>query len=74
VSGWGEHSGEANGYCDLHFPSQDESLARAREGAICDVRVEEIADPVMQGIRYVDKLIDERADGKDPAACLNKPG
>jgi hypothetical protein len=28
-------------------------------GAICGVRVEEIEDPVMQGIRYLDKLIDE---------------
>ena len=32
-------------------------------GAICGVRVEEIDDPVMQGIRYLDKLIDELAKG-----------
>ena len=31
-------------------------------GAICGVRVEEIEDPVMQGIRYLDKLIDELAN------------
>ena len=30
-------------------------------GAICGVRVEEIEDPVMQGVRYLDKLIDELA-------------
>ena len=33
-------------------------------GVICDVRVEEIEDPVMQGIRYLDKLIDELAKGR----------
>jgi hypothetical protein len=32
-------------------------------GAFCGVRVEAIDDPVMQGIRYLDKLIDELAKG-----------
>ncbi|MCB0134303.1 MAG: DUF2200 family protein, partial [Caldilineaceae bacterium] len=30
----------------------------------CGVRVEEIEDPVMQKIRYLDKLVDELAKGK----------
>lgn len=33
-------------------------------GMICGVRVEEIQDPVMQEIRYIDKLVDELAKGK----------
>ena len=33
-------------------------------GAICRVRVEEIEDPVMQGVRHLDKLIDELAKGR----------
>lgn len=33
-------------------------------GVICGVRVEEIAEPTMQEIRYLDKLIDELAKGK----------
>lgn len=33
-------------------------------GVICGVRVEEIDDPLMQNIRYLDKLIDELAKGK----------
>lgn len=33
-------------------------------GMICGVRVEEIKDPVMQEIRYIDKLVDELAKGK----------
>lgn len=31
---------------------------------MCGVRVEEIEDPLMQKIRYLDKLIDELAKGK----------
>ncbi|MFM8370284.1 MAG: DUF2200 domain-containing protein [Chloroflexota bacterium] len=34
------------------------------KGIICGVRVEEIEDPLMQKIRYLDKLIDELAKGK----------
>ena len=39
--------------------------ARAEiRGVICGVRIEEIADPLMREIRYLDKLIDEIAKGK----------
>jgi hypothetical protein len=34
------------------------------KGVICGIRVEEIEDPLMQKIRYLDKLIDELAKGK----------
>jgi hypothetical protein len=33
-------------------------------GLVCGIRVEEIDDPLMQKIRYLDKLIDELAKGK----------
>jgi len=33
-------------------------------GVICGVRVEEVVEPVMREIRYLDKLIDELAKGK----------
>ena len=33
-------------------------------GMICGVRVEDIDDPLMQKIRYLDKLVDELAKGK----------
>lgn len=33
-------------------------------GVVCGVRVEQIEDPLMQKIRYLDKLIDELARGK----------
>lgn len=34
------------------------------KGVVCGVRVEEIEDPLMREIRYLDKLIDELAKGK----------
>jgi hypothetical protein len=34
------------------------------KGVVCGIRVEEIDDPLMQRIRYLDKLIDELAKGK----------
>jgi hypothetical protein len=34
------------------------------KGVVCGMRVEEIDDPLMQKIRYLDKLIDELAKGK----------
>ena len=39
-------------------------------GAICGVRVEEIEDPLMQKIRYMDKLVDELAKGRKLASIL----
>lgn len=33
-------------------------------GVVCGIRVEDVADPLMQKIRYLDKLVDELAKGK----------
>jgi hypothetical protein len=41
--------------------NQNSSLIK---GVVCGVRVEEIDDPLMQKIRYLDKLIDELAKGR----------
>jgi hypothetical protein len=42
------------------------------KGVICGVRVEDIQEPTMQGIRYLDKLIDELAKGKTMEKILRK--
>ncbi len=42
-------------------------------GVVCGVRVEEIDDPLMQKIRYLDKLIDELAKGKAMEKILRQP-
>jgi hypothetical protein len=41
-------------------------------GVICGVRVEDIKEPLMQEIRYLDKLIDELAQGKAMEKILRK--
>jgi len=41
-------------------------------GVVCGVRVEDIEDPLMQKIRYLDKLIDELARGKAMEKILRR--
>lgn len=42
------------------------------KGVVCGIRVEEIEDPLMQKIRYLDKLIDELAKGKTMEKILRQ--
>lgn len=42
------------------------------KGVVCGVRVEEVTDPLMREIRYLDKLIDELAKGKPMDKILRK--
>ena len=42
------------------------------KGVVCGVRVEEIEDPLMKKIRYLDKLIDELAKGKTMEKILRQ--
>jgi hypothetical protein len=44
--------------------------ARLITGVVCGVRVEEIDDPLMQKIRWLDKLVDELARGKKLESIL----
>ena len=43
-------------------------------GVVCGVRVEEIEEPLMREIRYLDKLIDELAKGKAMTKILRGEG
>src|SRR5690554_4383723 len=42
------------------------------KGVVCGVRVEDVEDPMMQNIRYLDKLIDELAKGKTMEKILRR--
>jgi hypothetical protein len=42
------------------------------KGVVCGVRVEEVDDPLMRNIRYLDKLIDELAKGKSLEKILRQ--
>ncbi|HYR29332.1 MAG TPA: DUF2200 domain-containing protein [Thermoanaerobaculia bacterium] len=57
------------------FFAQAPALNPARssiKGVICGVRIEEIEDPLMREVRYLDKLIDELAKGKAMEKILRK--
>lgn len=57
------------------FLAQAPQLNPARaliKGVVCGVRVEDIEEPTMQSIRYMDKLVDELAKGKTMEKILRK--
>jgi hypothetical protein len=56
-------------YAEAPHPNPSRALIK---GVICGVRVEDIEDPIMQEIRYLDKLIDELARGKSMEKILRK--
>ena len=43
------------------------------KGVVCGVRVEEVEEPLMRELRYMDKLVDELARGKKMESILRKP-
>lgn len=43
------------------------------KGVVCGVRIEDIEDPLMRQVRYLDKLIDELAKGKAMEKILRTP-
>ena len=54
-----------------HAPELNPNVSKIT-GVICGYRVEEIEEPLMQKIRYLDKLIDELAKGKSMEKILRK--
>ena len=75
------------GYTQVEFEKQIENMVNFEvffneaklnplrtlvKGVICGVRIEEIQDPLMKEIRYMDKLIDELARGKSMDKILRK--
>lgn len=47
-------------FMTAHLPENASKIT----GVICGYRVEDVADPLMQKIRYLDKIVDELAKGK----------
>ena len=43
------------------------------KGVVCGIRVENIEDPMTQKVRYLDKLIDELAQGRKMEKILRQP-
>jgi hypothetical protein len=55
-----------------HAPKLNPNISLIK-GVVCGIRVEDIEDPLMQKIRYLDKLIDELAKGKKMEKILRSP-
>ena len=53
-------------FADARLNPQASSIT----GVVCGVRVEDVEDPLMQKIRYLDKLVDELAKGKSMEKVL----
>ena len=59
-----DHLAAGTTFEDFFAQAQLNPNASSITGAICGIRVEEVEDPLMQKIRYLDKLVDELARGK----------
>lgn len=80
IVGWltGYDQGELDAHLEAKtnfedFFAQAPALNPARSlvtGVICGVRIEEIEDPLMREVRYLDKMIDELAKGRPMAKIL----
>ena len=58
------HLDEGTTFQDFFADARLNPHASSITGVVCGVRVEDIHDPLMQQIRYLDKLVDELAKGK----------
>lgn len=58
------HIAEGTTFRDFFAQARLNPNAVLITGLICGIRVEDVDDPLMQSIRYLDKLVDELATGK----------
>ena len=58
------HLAAGTTFADFFADARLNPQASAITGVVCGVRVEEVDDPLMQKIRYLDKLVDELAKGR----------
>jgi hypothetical protein len=68
-----QHLGERTTFEDFFADADLNPNASLITGVICGMRVEEIEDPLMQKIRYLDKLVDELARGRSMEKILPPP-
>ena len=64
------HLAEGTTFADFFAGARLNPNASLITGRICGIRVESIEDPLMQQIRYLDKLVDEVANGRPLAKVL----
>lgn len=65
-----EHLGQETTFADFFAACTLNPNAALITGSVCGVKVQEVEDPLMQQIRYLDKLVDELAKGRPLAKIL----
>ena len=69
------HLASGTTFVDFFAAARLHPQAGAITGTVCGIRVEEVEDPLMQKIRYLDKLVDELAKGRPMQKVLrSRPG
>jgi len=58
------HLADESSFADFFAAARLNPNAGLITGVVCGIRVEQVEDPLMQQIRYLDKLVDELAKGK----------
>ncbi len=59
-----DHLSEGTNFDDFFADANLNPQASLITGVVCGIRVEDVENPLMQQIRYLDKLVDELAKGK----------
>jgi hypothetical protein len=59
-----EHLDAGTTFEDFFAAAELNPLASSITGTVCGVRVQDVEDPLMRRIRYLDKLVDELAKGR----------
>ena len=65
-----QHLAAGTTFADFFAAARLNPLASAITGTVCGVRVQDLDDPLMQQIRYLDKLVDELAKGRPMSKVL----
>ncbi|KGN34296.1 hypothetical protein N802_13135 [Knoellia sinensis KCTC 19936] len=66
------HLAEETSFEDFFAAARLNPNASLITGSVCGVKVQEIEDPLMQKIRYLDKLVDELAKGRPMEKVLRR--
>jgi hypothetical protein len=67
------HLDAGSTFTEFYAESHINPNAALITGVICGMRVEQIEDPLMQKLRYLDKLVDELYNGRPMAKVLRVP-
>ena len=65
-----EHLAAGTTFEDLFAAAELNPRASSITGSVCGVRVQDVEDPLMRQIRYLDKLVDELAKGRPMSKVL----